>query len=334
MYPDAASATITCMTNADAAYTAVAEYLREKAVIDVAEISYLGTGFVNDNYLITGSDGAFVLRLRRDDIPDEENRLKNEWIIYSFLEHQGYPWVPRVRYFDAETPALLISYIPAKQTAIKDIPASALGQLMQQIAEYHTYSYADFATFCSQRQLPYSEPITPMEDFERFERARFEYLKTHFHDRAWIEWITPHFVEYERRAQARPLGKPRLIHGDIKSNILMDEEEMFWFIDWELGRFSYYDDLGCILSRETATQQMDPRAVDLYLQYSGKDQNTFADERMFHPYTRYLSSILWALQRYVETTEKGLPDSEMYLARAQKAKKEFEEELRHPKRFV
>ena len=67
--------------------------------------------------------------------------------------------------------------------------------------------------------------------------------------------------EYEQLVDQHPLGEPKLIHGDIHRNTLHDGKGNFWFIDWEQGRFSYYDDLGHIRGGGTSMKDIDPKKI-------------------------------------------------------------------------
>ena len=306
----------------------IVQYLKSKDVIDFNKVSFLGRGHVNDNYLIEAKDDKFVLRLRRGDIPKEKSNLSNEYKIYRFLEYKKYQWVPRPIFFDEEKPALIITFVPGKVTNIKRLSPRRLESLAARIAEYHSYTFRDFVQFCTKNSFSYSEPVTPQEDFERFELKRFNYIKEHLKDKEWITWLEARLEEYKWLVDEFPLGETNLIHGDIYGNTLHDGKGNFWLIDWEQGRFSYYDDLGHILGGITSIKDMDPIKTQLYLKYAKKDMETLKIEVTKSRYFKYVTSAIWALHRYTKMKEEGLLNAKVYYNKAVKCRQGFEKDIK------
>lgn len=304
-------------------------YMTSKGIVDVDKVTYLGRGQSNDNYLIDGENKKCVLRVRRNDIPLDESKLSNERTIYGFLEHKAYPWTPRSLYFDSERPAHVVAYIPGKTIDVEKLIYAQLETLAEQIMMYHGYQFEDYKNFCTERSFTCHKPITPMEDFERFERRYAAYIEAHFTDEDWILWIRKGMRVYERKVRERPLGEPKLIHGDVWNNILSPGGTYFWFIDWEQGRFSYYDDIGYLLGNNILMKELSKDRIDLYLKYTGKDKETLAFELTYVPYFKYFGGALWSLCRYLKMKKEALPKAETYLTRAKKNREKFDALMRN-----
>lgn len=306
----------------------IVQYLKSKDIIDFDKVSFLGRGHVNDNYLIEAKGDKFVLRLRREDIPKDKSNLSNEYKIYRFLEYKKYQWVPRPIFFDEAKPALIITFVPGKVTNIKRLSPQRLESLAARIAEYHSYTFKDFVQFCTKNDFSYSEPMTPKEDFARFELKRFDYIKRHLKDKGWINWLQMRIKEYKRLVDKSPLGKTNLINGDIHSNTFHDGKGNFWFIDWEQGRFSYYDDLGHIYGGVTSMKDLNPVTTKLYLKYAKKDMKTLKFEVAYSRYFKYVTNAIWALHRYAKMKEEGLLNARVYYNKAIKCRREFEKDIK------
>lgn len=298
------------------------DYLNKSRFEEPSLVDYF-SGEGNHNYIFESEGKKYVLRQNLEE-QGSTNRLKQEYKILSFLEHESIDFAPRSILYDEENQVHITSFVGSEDLGLKDFSQAQLEKWVENLVTVHALDFDDYRKFCEKQGFNYDEPETPKQNLQKFGHERFEYAQKNFGEKEIIDWTQEKLREVDELIEENPNGRVGLSHGDIANNTRVNSSEVY-FIEWELGRFSYNPEgaLSYVYIHEDLSQNLYTKIKKLYEE---KSDVKLLEERLERSErTTRVGDVIWALKRAAKLKKMDKTDWKDYFDLAKDRKKQFQE---------
>ncbi len=281
------------------------------------------SGEGNHNYIFESEGKKYVLRHNLEE-QGSNNRLKQEYKILRFLEHESIDFAPQSILYDEENQVHITSFVGGEDAGLEDFSQTQLEIWVENLVTIHSLDFDDYRKFCEKQGFKYNEPETPKQNLQKFGHERFEYAQKNLGEKEIIDWTQEKLREVDKLIEENPNGRVGLSHGDIANNTRVTSNEVY-FIDWEFARFSYNPEgaLSYVYIHEELGQNLYTNIKKLYEE---KSDVKLLEERLERSEraTR-VGDVVWALKRSAKLKKMDITDWKDYFDLAKDRKKLFQE---------
>lgn len=240
-------------------------------------------GITNHNYLVTGEQGRFVVRLGQD-IPVHQILRFNEIAAGTAAHAAGLS--PEIRYH--EKGVLVMDYVPGNALTTRQVQNE---QMLDRIVELVRRCHVDIP-----KHLRGASVVFWVFHVIRDYAATLRDGQSTHVDR--LPQLLANAQLLERAA-----GPFDIVfgHNDLLPANLLDDGERLWLIDWEYGGFnSPLFDLGGLASNNELSETLEHRMLEAYFEKSPDDQLLYRYQAM--KCASLLRETMWSMVSEIHST--------------------------------
>lgn len=310
------------------------DYLIGLKLLSSPEISFLGKGESNINYLATDGNAKYVIRTTRGDMPGG-SRFEAEHHFMLFIEAHGIEFAPRSVHYDEEQDIHIVSYVEGKDASVADLTVEQTKLFIEQLKRLDSIAYNDYLTWCMKAgQLPRSPQTLATRKKVNVEDRLYtidDASSSNSFAQEVVSWAAPK-VEVLDSAEKEASLKTVFLHNDLRwtdygGNLKISGERLY-YIDWELSGFfaDAVPEIGDVIGSIPYTAANKPKLRRLYEYYSAEE----SDREQLDKSIRYgvlwgkLNNPLWAAERYFILARDDHSEVERYRLLAEDGMKDAE----------
>lgn len=308
-------------------------YLIENRVLDNPEVTLLGRGEANLNYLAADRDRKYVVRLARDDVP-KQSRFETERHFMLFIESLGVISAPRSIHYSSKYELHVVDYVEGEDVSIIDLNEAQTKIFVEQLKLLNSITYEQYLAWCNEGEHTPVKPQTLVLRNKINIEDRLLTVRNLTHTDpfakkvlAWAESKVSILYAAQREATLRMT----FLHNDLRwneggGNIKVTGDKLT-LLDWELSGFfeDAAPEISDVLGSIPSTVD-DAIARRLYRNYiegeSGIDELNSAIK--YGILWGKLGNPLWAAERYCILKHDNHPEIERYKNLAELGMKDAE----------
>lgn len=298
------------------------EYLKRIQLLASPDISLLGSGESNINYLATEGTTQYVVRTRRRDTAGD-SRFEIERHFMLFIEACGIDFAPRSVYYDELKDIHIVSYVEGDDTSIAKLNEKQINLFTEQLKTLNSITYDNYLIWCKQTgqspRQPQTLALRNKVNLDDRLHAIQEVSSSSPFAKAVVSWAVPKLDVLHAAEKAATL-KPVFLHNDLRwteygGNLKISGDRLY-FIDWELSGFSAeaVPEIGDVLGSIPYTPANKAILRRLYNSYTadGLSREQLDASIAYGVLWGKLGNPLWAAERYLIFTRQNHPDVDRY----------------------
>lgn len=286
----------------------IATYLQEHGLMAQPQVTLLGEGYSNQNYLATDGENSFVCRIRKSNEAQFADALARENTAYRFFTAQGLDFCPQVIHFDEQNHILIISFLPGRLTKLTDLTHEQLDTFARQLYAIHALNIDTFEAFCAEHSLPTLPRVSKQESLQMYGFERFKHVQEQVVGKEVYAWINSRLSKAKTYVEHIPSDENmNIVWFDVQSEVMIDGDSVSFF-DFEFVHIASSNELTYIKETKQLSDQQFKYLVSCYSSYSNQK---LADLRKniinTIPVARLLE-VIWAAMKWSETGDTHFKD--------------------------
>lgn len=298
----------------------IKKYVAEVGLLHNAEVTLLGNGESNINYLAQDQEHKYVVRLTRSDVPSS-SRFEKEHHFMLFIEALGIDFAPRSVHYDTARGIHITTHAAGSDASIADLNNAQTNAFVRQLKRLDSITYDAYLEWCNQNHLqPYAPQTVAMRNKinidDRLQTIRSNADLPFAHE--VLSWAEPKVVIL-KAAEAAANPQITFLHDDLRWNEgggnLKVSDDKIVFIDWELsGFFEAVPEIGDVLGSIPNTIADKAVLHRLYKAYaSGENDVEELNKKICYGVLwGKLGNPLWAAERYFILHGQKHSDTQRY----------------------
>jgi len=265
------------------------------------ELSFLGEGNGNFNFLVQEGEKKCVLRFKKSKEKQFMDSLEREYVFLKYFEECGIDFCPKALYYDKTRNFLIESFLEGGKLSQKKFSPQAIDLFAKKIWQIYSLSVSDFHKFCEENGFKKYEMDDPIESLERFGFKRLEGVRKDAIDKKTRKWLGDRLkenLEYLKGLSYDKVGG--FSAGVIQNDVFIEEDGKMSLYDFEF--VNIYDGPPLVwvkIHGDFSKKQFD-YFVERYSHYSGVSKKKLLEGIKKREKIIRVNDVIWAAMKLDE----------------------------------
>ncbi|MCD4771063.1 aminoglycoside phosphotransferase family protein [archaeon] len=266
------------------------------------ELSFLGEGNGNFNFLVQEGEKKCVLRFKKSKEKQFMDSLEREHVFLKYFKSKGIDFCPKALYYDKARNFLVQSFIEGKKLGQRDFSHKVIDLFAKKIWEIFSLSVSDFHKFCKKNGVKKYERDDPIESLKKFGFKRFEGLSEEAVDsetRAWIKKKLDENLEF-LKGEEHDDKEGGFSAGVIQNDVFIEADGKMSFYDFEFVNIYDGPPLVWIKIHGDFSEEQFDYLLDRYSHYSGVSKEKLLEGIRAREKIIRVNDVIWAAMKLDE----------------------------------
>jgi hypothetical protein len=266
------------------------------------ELSFLGEGNGNFNFLVQEGEKKCVLRFKKSKEKQFMNSLEREYVFLKYFESKGIDFCPKALYYDKTRNFLVQGFIEGKKLSQRDFSHEVIDLFAKKIWEIFSLSVSDFHKFCRDNGFKEYKKDSPIESLKKYGFKRFEGLSKEAVDsetRAWMKKKLNENLEY-LKGEGYDDKEEGFSAGVIKNDVFIGRDRKMSLYDFEFVKIYDGPPLVWIKIHGDFNEEQFDYLLDRYSHHSGVSKEKLLEGIRAREKIIRVNDVIWAAMKLDE----------------------------------